>query len=57
LQNDNSQLLPIGARIEHALLGQGTILDLDKDHNAYVIRFDKLSTPRTIATRVPLKRL
>ncbi len=39
------------------MIRQGTIIDLDKDQNAYVIRFDKLPTPRTIATRVLLKRL
>ena len=58
LKDENDpKILPIGTRIEHPVFGQGSILDIDTDKNAYVIQFDKLMTPRTIAFRVKLKIL
>lgn len=58
LKDENDpEILPIGTRIEHPVFGQGSILDIDTDKNAYVIQFDKLMTPRTIAFRVKLRIL
>ena len=58
LQDESkAELFPVGTRIQHAILGTGTVLDLDQDNNAYVIQFDTLPTPRTIAFRVKLKRV
>ncbi|MBR4658000.1 MAG: UvrD-helicase domain-containing protein [Clostridia bacterium] len=47
-------VFPVGTRVSHAILGPGKVIDIDKDHNAYVIKFDMLPTPRTIAFRVKL---
>jgi DNA helicase-2/ATP-dependent DNA helicase PcrA len=56
LDQNDPELYPVGTRVQHAILGAGTVLDLDKDNNAYVIQFDTLPTPRTIAFRVKLTR-
>jgi DNA helicase-2/ATP-dependent DNA helicase PcrA len=56
LDQSDQKLYPVGTRVQHAILGAGTVLDLDKDNNAYVIQFDTLPTPRTIAFRVKLTR-
>ena len=47
-------LFPVGARVIHAFLGAGTILELDRTRNAYLIKFDELSTPRKISLKVKL---
>ncbi|MCR5807983.1 MAG: UvrD-helicase domain-containing protein [Clostridiales bacterium] len=46
--------LPVGTRVCHQLLGEGEITAFDKDHNAYLIKFDGLDTPRTITLRAKL---
>ena len=43
-----------GTRIRHEYLGEGTVLKVDHDHNNYLIKFDKIATPRSIAFRVKL---
>ena len=47
-------VLPAGKRITHAYLGDGTILEADRKKGAYLIRFDKLTTPRMISFKVKL---
>lgn len=51
-----SSLTP-GRRVHHTVFGDGTILERDRDTGAYLIRFDRLSTPRKISARVPLTLL
>lgn len=46
-----------GDRIRHKAFGCGTILELDQEKGAYVIKFDKIDTPRSIAFRVKLEPL
>ena len=43
--------------MRHAVFGEGTVLSVDEEKRAFVIRFDKMETPRTIAARVKLERL
>ena len=43
-----------GSRVRHEYLGEGTVLKVDHDHNNYLIKFDKIATPRSIAFRVKL---
>ncbi len=43
-----------GTRVRHEYLGEGTVLKVDHDHNNYLIKFDKIATPRSIAFRVKL---
>ena len=44
-----------GDRVRHAVFGPGTVLALDMEKSAYVIRFDALPTPRSIAFRIALE--
>lgn len=56
-ENLESSLLPIGARVRHEYLGQGTVLDIDTGKGAYLVQFDGIPTPRTISFRVKLPRI
>jgi DNA helicase-2/ATP-dependent DNA helicase PcrA len=46
----------IGRRVRHDILGVGTIIDLDTDRAAYVVKFDSMDTPRTLSFRVKLEK-
>ena len=50
-------LLSVGTRVKHTILGAGTIIGVDPDKSAYTVAFDSLATPRTIAFRVSLTRI
>lgn len=56
-ENLESELLPVGAKIRHEYLGEGSILDIDTDKGAYLVQFDSLPTPRAISFRVKLTQL
>ena len=45
-----------GDRVKHAVFGPGEVLALDMEKGAYVIRFDSLPTPRSIAFRIALEK-
>lgn len=45
----------VGARIRHEILGEGTVLEIDRDKEAYVLQFDGMKTPRRISFRVKLE--
>ena len=53
-ENEDATRFQPGDRVRHLMLGEGTVLEVDADHDAYVIQFDILPTPRTIAFRVHL---
>mgnify|MGYP004532838405 CR=1 FL=1 len=46
----------VGDRIRHAVMGPGTILDIDSAKCAFLIKYDSLSTPRKISFRAKLMR-
>ncbi|MBE5826156.1 MAG: DNA helicase UvrD [Butyrivibrio sp.] len=50
-------LLEKGQRVEHAILGIGTILDINTDEESYLIKFDEMETPRQISMKVRLKAI
>ena len=45
---------PVGARVRHAVFGEGTVEEVDAANAAYRIRFDSLPTPRTLSFRITL---
>ena len=47
---------PVGARVRHEILGEGTVLEIDRDKEAYVLQFDSMKTPRRISFRVKLEK-
>ncbi len=51
----SASLLPVGARVRHAYLGDGVIVD--RDPEGYLIKFDALDTPRKISLKVKLAKI
>ena len=47
---------PVGTRVKHAILGEGTVEELDLERGAYVIRFDCMETCRAISFKAKLER-
>ena len=47
-------LWAVGQRVRHPVMGVGTILAIDKDKLAYLIRFDDIPTARKISFRMKL---
>lgn len=45
-----------GQRVRHSIFGEGTILEVDLERQAWVIRFDGLQTPRTLTFRAKLEK-
>ena len=50
-------LLEPGQRVSHAILGEGTILEINTDEECYLVKFDSLDTPRQISMKVKLKSI
>jgi DNA helicase-2/ATP-dependent DNA helicase PcrA len=50
-------LLEKGQRVEHAILGPGTVLDINLDEESYLVKFDGMETPRQISMKVKLKEI
>ena len=55
LIKDKSDLFPEGSRVKHMILGEGTIVSIDQEMQAYVIKFDSSETERMIAFKVTLE--
>ncbi len=56
-ENLTSDVLPEGTRIRHAVFGRGTVVGVDTDRRAHLIRFDDMQTPRAISFKARLERL
>lgn len=46
----------VGDKIRHNIFGIGKIVSILSDRNAYMIKFDRIDTPRMISFRVPIKK-
>lgn len=46
-----------GRRVRHSIMGDGTILAVEEEKSAYLVRFDSLATPRRITFRAKLEPL
>ena len=49
--------LAVGARVRHAIMGEGTVEQIDAEKHAYLVRFDCLDTPRMISFKAKLETL
>ena len=47
----------IGQRVRHAVFGDGTVTDVDRDKGAHVVQFDNIKTPRSISFRAKLEKI
>ena len=41
--------LPEGTRVRHPVFGDGTVIGVDREERAHIIKFDRLATERTIS--------
>ncbi|MBR4824640.1 MAG: UvrD-helicase domain-containing protein [Spirochaetaceae bacterium] len=65
IEDTNAALAKISAlsglkkddRISHAILGSGTIIDVDAVKHVYTVKFDSISTPRKMSFKAPLKKI
>ena len=46
-----------GSRVRHKIFGEGTVLSLDMRKKLILIKFDAISTPRTLSCEVPLEKI
>ncbi len=46
----------VGDRVEHDVLGPGTVVEVDTDRSAHVVLFDSMPTPRAISFRARLRK-
>ncbi|NLW70328.1 MAG: UvrD-helicase domain-containing protein [Eubacteriaceae bacterium] len=53
----NEVAITEGARVRHRVFGEGTVLSADSVNKLIKIKFDALSTPRTLSFEVPLETL
>ena len=44
----------IGQRVEHPVFGRGTVVEVDIDRGAHIVKFDSMDTPRSISFRAKL---
>ena len=56
-ENLDSIILPVGQRVRHAVFGEGTVIDIDTDKGAHLIKFDGMDTPRMISFKVKIEIL
>ena len=65
IEDTNAALAKISAlsglkkddRISHAILGSGTIIDVDAVKHVYTVKFDSISTPCKMSFKAPLKKI
>ena len=55
--SDPAGAFAVGDRVEHEIMGPGTVVDVDTERMAHVVQFDAIATPRSISFRVRLRRL
>ena len=54
---EEGSLLPAGQRVNHAMFGAGTILEADEKRGSYLVKFDRLDTPRRLSARAKLETI
>ncbi len=56
-ENMEGQTFAVGDRVAHDILGPGTVVEVDTDRGAHIVRFDGMDTPRAISFRAKLRKL
>lgn len=54
-QSAHEAAFAAGSRVRSAVLGEGTVLEIDEGRKAYLIAFDSLPTPRSISFRARIE--
>ena len=55
LPEKEAESFAIGQRVRHAIMGLGTVVDIDMAKGAHIVRFDGFATPRAISFRAKLE--
>ncbi len=55
LPEKETESFAIGQRVRHAIMGLGTVVDVDTAKGAHIVRFDGFATPRAISFRAKLE--
>ena len=56
-ENMEGQTFAVGDRVAHDILGPGTVVDVNTEKGAHIVRFDGMDTPRAISFRAKLRKL
>ncbi len=56
-ENMEGQTFAVGDRVAHDILGSGTVVDVNTEKGAHIVRFDGMDTPRAISFRAKLRKL
>ena len=56
-ENMDGLTFAVGDRVAHDILGPGTVVEVDTDKGANIVRFDGMDTPRAISFRAKLRKL
>ena len=56
-EKESDVTFSIGQRVRHAVFGDGTVTDVDRDKGAHVVQFDNIKTPRRISFRAKLEKI
>lgn len=55
--DDSDFVCPVGQRVMHSTFGAGTVLEVDMDKDAHLVKFDEMQTPRKISFKAKLERI
>jgi DNA helicase-2/ATP-dependent DNA helicase PcrA len=47
----------VGDRVRHAVMGEGTVLEIEREKGFFLIQYDSLPTPRRISFRAKLEKV
>ena len=54
-EREQKEGFAVGARVRHAVLGEGTVVEIDEEKGAHIVKFDGVATPRAISFRAKLE--
>ena len=54
MPKESLNLLEPGQRVEHAVFGTGSVLEVHPKECCYLVAFDRLETPRQISFKVKM---
>ena len=57
LTDGDSEVYPVGTRVQHRIFGEGKIEEVDLAKAVYIVQFDGIRTPRSISFRVKMEKI
>ena len=56
-ENISDKVFPEGTRVRHSIFGVGTVIDVNLQKGAHIVKFDDMSTQRSISFKAKLEAL